>query len=232
MEKIGTRETLRANLEGVRLEIREAAERGGRTEADITLVAVTKYVGREEISALIDLGVAALGENRIQGAEEKIVRAAGVSWHMIGHLQRNKVKKALRFFDWVESVDSLRLAAKLEEEAEKSGRAVSILLEINVGQESAKTGLPPGEAIPLLREMAGFHHVEARGFMAMAPAADDPEASRPFFRKLRGIQEEARDATGLDLPDLSMGMSQDFAVGIEEGATIVRIGQALYRKRN
>ena len=221
-------ETLRANLARIREEIEVAAGRAGRSASEITLVAVTKYVGRPEVEALADLGVTAFGENRVQGSEEKSCRREGVSWHMIGHLQRNKVRKALQIFDWIESIDSLRLARKIEEEAAKIDARIPVLLEVNISEESAKTGLPPEEAIPLSRKLASLSHLDLRGLMGMAPLSDDPEASRPPFQMIRRLREEAREATGLDLPDLSCGMSQDFSVAIEEGATLVRIGRALY----
>ena len=222
------RETLRSNVERVRHRIATAAARSDRPADAVTLCAVTKYVGRPEVEALLDLGVTVLGENRVQAAADRIVRRDGVSWHMIGHLQRNKARRAVALFDWIQSVDSMRLATKLDEEAARAGRTLPVLLEVNVSGEAAKTGLPLTECDDCFRGMAGLSHIELRGVMGMAPLHEDPEAARPAFRRAREVLERGREITGAPLPDLSTGMSGDFEVAIQEGATIVRVGSLLY----
>ena len=222
------RELLSENLEDVRARMAAATARAGRSADEITLCAVTKYVGSPEVEALIDLGVTVFGENRVQAADGKVVQRSGVSWHMIGHLQRNKARKAVGLFDLVQSVDSLRLAEKLAEEAERAGRVLPVLLEANISGETAKTGLPEAACDDGFSRIAALPHLELRGLMGMAPLQDDPEEARPSFRRAREILERGRQRTGLALPELSLGMSGDFEVAIEEGATLVRVGSALY----
>jgi pyridoxal phosphate enzyme (YggS family) len=230
-------ERLAANLQRVRGQLAAAARRAGREPERVTLVAVTKYVGPEEVRELVRLGVTELGENRIQPALSKIAalraQLPGARWRMIGHLQTNKVRAALRDFGALDSVDSLHLLECLAREARGLGRiAVPCLAEINVGGEEQKYGLAPGDLRDFLRRAGETPECDFRGLMCMAPyAADQPAVSRPIFRKLRELRDEA-NANGWyrrPLVELSMGMTGDFECAIEEGATLVRIGSALYQ---
>jgi len=192
----------------------------------VLLIAVSKTVEVRRIEGAIAAGVPALGENRVQEAREKIeTLGRPVPWHLIGHLQTNKAKDAVRLFDWLHSVDRLELAAELDRRARALGRAVDVLLEVNVGEEPQKSGIRPDEVKPLLDALAGLSGIRIRGLMAIPPAAPDPEQMRPHFRRLR----ELRDAAGLE--HLSMGMSADFEVAVEEGATMVRVGTAIFGPR-
>ena len=217
---------IQANLQRVRERIARAAERAGRRAQDVLLVGVSKTVDVERIRQAIAAGIPALGENRVQEAREKIeTLGRAVPWHLIGHLQTNKAKDAARLFDWLHSVDRLELAAELDRRARALGRTVDVLLEVNVGEEPQKSGVRPDEIKPLLDAVAGMTGIRIRGLMAIPPAAPNPEQTRPHFRRLRGL----RDAAGLE--HLSMGMSADFAVAVEEGATMVRVGTAIFGPR-
>ena len=212
-----------ANLERVHSAIRAAAERAGRDPATVQLVAVSKTVPVEEIRVALAAGQRTFGENRVQEALPKIaaLAASAARWHMVGRLQTNKAKFAGRF-DMLESVDSLRLAHALDRHLE---RPLPVLLEVNVAGEAAKAGFDPQAAPAALTALRALSHLEVEGLMTVAPLVDDPEALRPLFRRLR----ELRDRLGL--VELSMGMSNDFAVAVEEGATIVRIGRAIFGAR-
>jgi len=218
-------EIIAQNLAAVRANIEAACRKAGRSPADVTLVAVTKTVSSDVARALVAAGAADLGENRVQELESKAeaMRDLPVRWHMIGHLQRNKVRKVLPLVQLIHSVDSLRLAQEIHEQGAKLGRKARVLLEMNVSGEASKFGLRPEELAPLLKEIAPMENLVVEGLMTMPPIAADPELSRPYFKRLRDL----RDAHGLK--HLSMGMSQDYAVAIEEGATFVRVGTALFR---
>ena len=218
-------EIITKNLATVHANIEAACRKAGRSPADVTLVAVTKTVGNEVARALVQAGALDLGENRVQELENKAgaLRGLPVRWHMIGHLQRNKVRKVLPIAQLIHSVDSLRLAQEIGDQAGKLGLKARILIEMNVSGEASKFGIPPGELPALLNEAARLEHIVVEGLMTMPPIATDPEMSRPYFKKLR----ELRAAHGLK--HLSMGMSQDYAVAVEEGATLVRVGTALFR---
>jgi PLP dependent protein len=219
-------EEIRANLERVQAAIARACARAGRSPDDVALIAVSKTVEVERIKLAIAAGVAALGENRVQEAREKIeTLGRPVPWHLIGPLQTNKAKDAARLFDWIHSVDRIELARELDRRARALGRTVDALLEVNVGEESQKSGVRPDQIKPLLDALAGLDGIRIRGLMAIPPAAHDPEQTRPYFRRLR----ELRDADGLE--HLSMGMSADFEVAVEEGATMVRVGTAIFGPR-
>jgi pyridoxal phosphate enzyme (YggS family) len=214
---------VRANLERVRERVARAAQRAGRRPQDILLIGVSKTVPAERVRQAVEAGVAALGENRVQEAKEKI-RTLGhpVPWHLIGHLQTNKVKDALELFDVIQSVDRLPLAAEL---ARRARRPVDVLVEVNLAGEPAKSGFAPAEVKPALDALAALPNLRVCGLMAIPPAAADAEQARSWFRALRDL----RDAAGL--PELSMGMSADFEVAIEEGATMVRVGTAVFGPR-
>ena len=225
-------EVLENNISEVRQRIAAACERAGRAPDDVLLVAVVKTVAPEVVRALQTLGVTDVGENRVQEARRKheaLGGTLGLHWHMIGHLQTNKVRHALRLFEMFHSVDSLRLAEALDQRAEHEGTTVPILLQCNTSGEESKFGVGPAKVRKLLDAVMPLDHVRVKGLMTMAPFVDDPETVRPHFAALRELAAKARAATGLPLPHLSMGMTQDFEVAIEEGATMVRIGSALFR---
>jgi len=227
-------ELIAENLRSVRERIAVAVARSGRPEGSCRLLAVTKTRSPGEIAALFRAGQAHLGENRVQEATAKIpeCRDLGVEadWHLIGHLQRNKVKKALALFSTVQSVDSVRLLEALAREAESRGVRPDIFLEVNVSGEASKHGLPPGDVADVCRRAGEFASLRLVGLMTMAPFTDDPETARPFFKGLRELRDELNDGAAYPEPlrELSMGMSGDFEVAAEEGATWVRVGTALF----
>jgi pyridoxal phosphate enzyme (YggS family) len=204
------------------------------------LLAVTKGRSIEEIGGVIAAGVSEIGENRVQEAIEKYNVLTGkpanrqtgelIKWHMVGHLQTNKVKEAVAIFDLIHSVDSLKLAAEINRQAEKINKIQDILVEVKTSPEAAKFGVPPGEAIELVRDLAQFKNIALKGLMTIAPMAADPEEARPYFRLLKELRDNINELMTNDqrLTTVSMGMSDDFEVAIEEGATMVRIGRALF----
>jgi hypothetical protein len=217
---------IRANLEGVHERVARASERASRKPDDVLVIAVSKTVGIERIRLAVAAGVKALGENRVQEAKEKVAALGRpVPWHLIGSLQTNKARDAVHLFDWIHSVDREELARELDRRAHQSGRSVKVLVQVNVGEEPQKGGVPPSELKSLLDAMAGLGNLDVRGLMCIPPAAETAEASRPWFKRLR----ELRDAAGLE--HCSMGMSGDFEVAIEEGATMVRVGTAIFGPR-
>ena len=225
-------ETLKSNLDDVRRRMAAACERAGRRPDDVLLVAVVKTVGTEVVQALQALGVTDVGENRVAEAARKQAELGGtlgLTWHMIGHLQRRKVRDALPLFGRIDAVDSLRLAREIDKRAAAQGATVPILLECNVSGESSKYGLSATDLPAALDAILPLEHLQVEGLMTMAPFVADPETVRPVFVALRHLAEHARTRTGLPLPHLSMGMTQDFEVAIEEGATMVRVGSALFR---
>jgi PLP dependent protein len=220
------------NLARVRDNIADAARRAGRCPEEIKLVAVTKYVGLAEVRVLIETGCADLGESRPQQLWERAGELAKlpVRWHMIGHLQRNKVRRTLPLASMIHSADSLRLIKILDETAAELDRKVPILLEINTSGEPAKSGFQPNEVEPLLPELAAFRHLEIRGLMCMAALEGGQEAARRDFSALRQLRDKLllNCPAEIFLKELSMGMSGDYQTAVEEGATIVRIGSALF----
>jgi hypothetical protein len=220
------------NLQAVRQRIANAAARAGRNADDVALVGVTKYVGTEEIRALVAAGCHTLGESRPQQLWEKAeaLHELPIHWHMIGHLQRNKVRRTLPRVDMIQSADSRRLLDALAEEAARLERTVPVLLEVNTSGDETKSGLEPEEVEPLLGELPGKPHLEVRGLMCMASFTGGLEAARRDFAALRELRDRLRPncPEGVRLDELSMGMSGDYEVAIEEGATIVRVGSALF----
>lgn len=220
-----------ANLTRTRERIASAARRAGRNPEDVLLVAVTKTVGVAEAQALVEAGAADLGENRVQEGlrKQEALAALPIRWHMIGRLQTNKVNKVVNRFFWIHSLDRLKLAEAISRSAVAAECEMNVLLQVNTSGESSKAGFAPealGEALPRLSELPGLR---VSGLMTMAPLLDEPEGTRPCFRRLR----ELRDEHGPRYPELthlSMGMTQDFEIAIEEGATMVRIGTALFRE--
>jgi pyridoxal phosphate enzyme (YggS family) len=239
------RRRLADNLRRVRERIAEAAIRGGRRPEDVRLVAVTKAVDLEVAKLLLDLGQLDLGENRVQQLvkrasliDEQMQRraAAGsetfgrVRWHMIGHLQRNKVRQILPMVTLIHSMDTLRLAEEISARAEKGGQPCEVLLQVNVSGEKSKSGVPAAAAPYLIEQIASLPKLDILGLMTMAPLVDDPEKVRGVFVRARELFEEIRAArkAGPRFTHLSMGMSNDYQVAIEEGATLVRVGSALF----
>lgn len=218
---------LAANLERVRGEIAAAARRAGRDPETVRLVAVTKTVGPEEVARATGLGLQDFGENRVQEAREKILAHPDLTWHFIGHLQTNKVREVLQGFSLLQSLDRLTLAEELQKQAERSGRLVEVLVQVNVSGEKSKHGLPPGELPRFLAALQAFPRLLVCGLMTMAPLEAEPADTRPVFRALRELRDRSA-RPGLELTELSMGMSNDFTVAIEEGATMIRVGSALF----
>lgn len=225
------------NLARVRERTEAAAHRAGRDPAGIVLMAVTKTVPVERIREAYGAGQRLFGENRVQefAAKAGPLQLPGSAWHMIGHLQSNKAKRAVELFAAVDSVDSLSLAEKLNAAAEALGKRVPVLVEVNVGGEAAKSGVAPdsSQLEELLMAPQRLDALEFRGLMTVPPYTEDPEGSRRYFRQLRGLRDRiaARRLPGLSLEVLSMGMSHDFEVAIEEGATRVRVGTAIFGAR-
>lgn len=227
--------TLQSNLNRVRERIDAACARAGRTPDEVTLVAVTKYAELDWVRALIDLGVLDLGESRPQ---QLVSRAHDlpkeVRWHLIGHLQRNKVELLLPVADRLHSVDSVRLLQAIHKEAVKQQSRVAViprvLLEVNVSGEASKDGFDPAELISAWPEICQLDLIAVEGLMTMAPLSEDEDSARAVFRSLRNLRDQLVNAGSgrLKLPDLSMGMSGDFEIGIEEGATLVRVGSSLF----
>jgi PLP dependent protein len=217
---------MRANLGRVQESVARACARARRAPDSVLLIAVSKTVEIERVRLAIEAGVAALGENRVQEAREKI-EALGrpVPWHLIGSLQTNKARDAARLFDWVQSVDRLELAQELSRRAHAVSRRLNVLLQVNVGDEPQKGGVAVAELKRLHEVVAALPNLSVRGLMAIPPATGDPEQARPYFRRLRELRDE------LGLEHCSMGMSADYEVAIEEGATMVRVGTAIFGPR-
>ena len=219
-------DVIRANLEELQRRINRACERSHRSPADVRLVAVTKGQPAATIRAAFDCGIRDFGENRVQEAQEKIAELANLrsqlAWHMVGHIQGNKGKLAARLFDIIHSVDSVKLAQVLNRQAPER---LPILIQVNVSEEVTKEGFAVEQLAGAIESISKLSNLEIKGLMTIAPIVDDPEDVRPIFRQLR----EMRDSLGLE--HLSMGMTCDFEVAIEEGATMVRIGRAIFRKR-
>ena len=217
------------NLARVWKKIEAAAKRSGRGREEVTLVAVTKKVGVDRIREAIAAGVTDIGENYVQEAQEKWIELREAArWHFIGHLQRNKAKAAVEFFDMIHSVDSIALATEIGRRARALDKRVDVLIEVNVAGEAAKFGAPPDETLDFAGEVAEVDGIRLRGLMGMAPFVDDPELTRPYFSLLRRLFDKLPPENRIYL---SMGMTQDFEVAIEEGATMVRIGTAIFGLR-
>lgn len=224
---------LAQNLASVRRRIAEACGRCGRRPDEVILLAAAKKRSPEEVDEAADAGIAIIGENRVQEAGQKIPLCSGrLEWHMIGHLQTNKVRKAVQLFSMIHSVDSAKLLTAIDSECGAAGRTMPVCIEVNVSGESSKFGLPPDDVPALLEMSAGLMNVSVVGLMTVPPFTPDPEGARPFFRRLRGLREDWSAATGIELGELSIGMSNDFEVAIEEGATFVRLGTVLFGERD
>jgi len=224
---------LEKNYCSLQEQIRLSAQKAGRDPDSVRLLAVSKKMDSEKLRVLWQLGQRLFGENRVQEARVKIPEMpVGGEWHFIGGLQTNKAKDAVEYFDVIESVDRTDLATELDKRAAAFGKKIKIMLEVNVGGEAAKHGCDPQKAGDLLQAVMPLARLEIVGLMAIPPFREDPEMARPFFLKLREIRDRLQDSHGVDLPELSMGMSHDFPVAIAEGATLVRIGTALFGPRS
>ena len=223
---------LQENLTRIRSRIDQACERSGRQPDSVRLMAVSKNQSPERVAEAASAGLTLFGENRIQEAKVKIAQSPSqLEWHFIGHLQSNKSRDAVSLFHVVQGVDSLALAEELQKQAIKQARSLPILLEVNVAGESSKFGWNPDRLLTELLQLNGLPQLEVHGLMTIAPYAVDPERVRPVFRHLRELRDRCADLLGAPLPVLSMGMSGDLEVAIEEGATLVRVGTALFGER-
>lgn len=223
---------LAENLRQIQNRISAACARAGRDPASVTLLAVTKTHPPEAVKAAVDLGLALFGENKVQEAKAKIpLCPARARWHMIGHLQSNKCRDAVGLFEMIQGVDSLHVAEELNKRAEQAAKTMPILLEVNVVGEASKFGYKPAQLLADFEKLNALPRLEIHGLMTIPPWNPVPEKVRPVFRQLRELKDRCEQALGAPLPHLSMGMSGDFEVAIEEGATIVRIGTALFGER-
>ncbi len=225
---------LSERIQSIQSKVKGAALRSKRNPSDIHLIAVSKTQPLDCIQKAVSEGLSLFGENRIEEAEDKVKNLPDCQWHLIGHLQSRKVKKALPLFELIHSVDSEKLIEKINQEAQNQGiEKVAVLLQLNISGEESKYGFSEEALGQLLSRLAQWKHVEVKGLMTLAPLSEDPEASRPLFRRLKEILVEANQKEPeLKLSILSMGMSQDFEVAIEEGATHVRVGTRLFKGDN
>ena len=224
--------SLADNLEIVQQRIKAACERAGRKRDSVLLLAVSKTHPPETIRAAADCGQVFFGENKVQEARAKIPLCPGkLRWHFIGHLQSNKCRDAVELFELIQSVDSLPLAREINKRAEQAAKRMPVLLEVNVAGEASKFGYAPEKLLAELKELNALPRLELHGLMTVPPWMSEPERGRPHFRRLRELKEQAGTVLGAPMPHLSMGMSDDFEIAIEEGATIVRIGTALFGPR-
>lgn len=226
---------IKNNLEVVKKRIEDAALRTNRDPKTIRLIAVSKTVPANCVQDAIAAGLSVFGENYIQEARSKIesIGRNNISWHFIGHLQTNKAKYAVRLFDMIHSVDSLNLARELDKRAKKENKVLPILIQVNIAEEATKYGAGTDEVISLLRKIAPFENLSVRGLMTMPPYFNEPEKVRPYFRELKNLQVriQGEGIPDIRMAELSMGMTGDFETAIEEGATMVRIGTAIFGER-
>ncbi len=223
-----------ANINIVKKRIAAAATRCNRAPDSIKLLAVTKTISPSAIVEAIDAGITMFGENYVQEAKEKVaIIGPRAQWHMIGHLQTNKAKYAVNLFNYIHSVDRMDLAWELDKKANLTGHKMNILIEVNVSGEKTKNGIPVATAISLVQDISKLENLSVRGLMTMAPYSANPENSRSYFAGLRNLRDDIIRAgiTGIMMDELSMGMTDDFEIAIEEGATIVRIGRAIFGER-
>ena len=226
---------LKENLEYVESQIREACERSGRAREEVTLIAVSKTKPVSVLKEAYDLGVRVFGENKVQELADKYeALPKDIRWHMIGHLQRNKVKYIIDKVELIHSVDSLRLAETIEKEAARHNITANILIEVNVAKEESKFGLMPEELDGFVSEVAKFPHIQVQGLMTIAPFVDDPEENRGIFQRLRKLSVDiaAKNVDNITMRILSMGMTNDYTVAVEEGAAMVRVGTGIFGARD
>lgn len=226
---------LEYNLKNIQRRIKEAAERVGRNPDEITLVAVTKTVEPVIINKAIELGVNHIGENRVQELSSKynLIQANEVNWHLIGHLQRNKVKYIIDKVNLIHSVDSLKLAEEINQRAKKNNKIMEVLVQVNVAREESKFGIFVEECVDFINKLSQLPYIKVKGLMTIAPHSPDPENVRPIFKELKklSIDIKRKNYDNIDMDYLSMGMSGDFEVAIEEGSNIVRIGTGIFGHR-
>ena len=223
---------LSENLSAIQQRIAAACARAGRDPRTVTLIAVTKSQPPELVSEAARLGLTLFGENKVQEAKAKIPLCPGrLRWHMIGHLQTNKCRDAVELFEMIQSVDSLGLAQEINKRAEQAAKTMPILLEVNAAGEASKFGYRPQQLLAELSQINALPRLEIHGLMTMPPWTPDPEKARPAFRQVRDLKGQCEQVLGAPLPHLSMGMTGDFEVALEEGATMVRIGTALFGAR-
>ncbi|HEU4434513.1 MAG TPA: YggS family pyridoxal phosphate-dependent enzyme [Pyrinomonadaceae bacterium] len=230
------KDQLGERLARVRAQIAEAALKCGRLPHEVTLIAISKTHPASLVRTAIELGATDVGENRVQEAEQKIneVGRTATRWHLVGHLQANKARRAVQLFDVIHSLDSLELARRLDRLCGEEGReSLPVLIQVDLGHEETKSGIDEGELKELIQVLKGLECVQFHGLMTLPPFFDDPEEARPFFRRLRELRDElaAHGAFGDGKGELSMGMTHDFRVAIEEGATMVRVGTAIFGER-
>jgi pyridoxal phosphate enzyme (YggS family) len=226
--------TVKANIERVRSAIAGAALRAGRKASDVRLMAVTKTVNDDRIMEAIGAGVDIIGESYVQEAKRKIEKMGReIDWHLIGYLQSNKAKYAVKLFDMIHSVDRMELAVELDRRAGAVDLATKILVEVNVSGEKTKSGVPYEEALRLVKDISSLDNISIQGLMTMAPWFDNPEDARPYFAALRELRDRIVDQNinRAEMRELSMGMSGDYEVAVEEGATIVRVGRSIFGER-
>jgi len=226
--------SIAANIDKIKKRIALSAARAGRDPGEIKLMAVTKTVAAGRVKEAIDAGINLFGENYVQEAKDKIATLEkNVQWHMIGHLQTNKSKYVVHLFNCVQSVDRMELAQELDKRARLAGYKIDVLIEVNVSGEQTKSGIAAPETINLVKKISALENISVRGLMTMPPFSDNPEDSRPYFRALKEISRQISEARipCVMMDELSMGMTDDFEVAIEEGATIVRIGRAIFGER-
>ncbi|NPA94000.1 MAG: YggS family pyridoxal phosphate-dependent enzyme [Thermodesulfobacteria bacterium] len=222
-------------LEQIRAHVEEACRRSGRNPDEITVVAVSKRKPASMIRELFNCGQRVFGENYVQEGVAKVEELADlheIKWHFIGHLQRNKAKLAVQHFDWIETVDSERLANALNKRAQELNKCVNVLVQVNIGQEESKYGVMKEDVPPLLEHVHGLSNLKLKGLMTIHPVSSSKEEARKWFRQMAALKRELEASyPEMDLSELSMGMSRDYDIAIEEGATIVRIGTALFGPR-
>ena len=224
--------SLPENLNSIQQRIRAACERAGRDAGSVQLLAVSKSHPPETIKQAVDCGQLFFGENKIQEAKAKIPLCPGrARWHFIGHLQSNKVREAVALFEMIQGVDSLAIAQEISKRADQAGKTMPLLIEVNVAGEASKFGYKPEQVLADLEQLNALPRIEVHGLMAIPPYAPVAEKSRPYFTRLRELKGECEKILGVPLPHLSMGMSGDFEIAIEEGATMVRVGTALFGER-
>ncbi|OEF99537.1 YggS family pyridoxal phosphate enzyme [Vulcanibacillus modesticaldus] len=224
--------SLEANLALIKERIKRSCIKSNRNQNDVKIIAVTKYVDVDQTKEVLDLGLEHLGENRVQNALPKYEKLQGRGfWHFIGRLQSKKVKQILGKFDYIHSLDRLSLAEEIDKRAKQLGIKVKCFVQVNISKEETKTGVEPENLLDFIKEVSKFDSIQLVGLMTMAPYVEDKELTRPIFRKLRELLEQINDQNILDykLTELSMGMSNDFEVAIEEGATFIRIGSLLLK---
>jgi hypothetical protein len=232
MSNADRRADIAANLARIRDRIARAAQRAGRSADQVALVVVAKTVEADRVREAIAAGVTDVGENYVQEAAAKRPQVGlGARWHMIGHLQRNKAKQAVTIFDMIQTVDSARLAEAIGRCAQAAGRAMPILLQVNTSGEESKSGVPPEQAEPLLQSVMALPGVRVEGLMTIGRWDSDPERARPEFRLLVGLARRLEVAVGVQMKWLSMGMSHDFEIAIEEGANLIRVGTGVFGPR-